>query len=46
MFDKILDLDYLGDPSRIMAILFIAKLIKIEVDKKSNLGKLVKMLQL
>ena len=46
MFDKILDLDYLGDPSRIMAILFIAKLIKIEVDEKSNLGKLVKMLQL
>jgi hypothetical protein len=46
MFDKILNLDYLGDSGRIIAVLHISNIIEIKVDEKSNLGKLLTMLQI
>lgn len=46
MFDLILDLDYLGDANKIMAILQLSKFVKIKVDEKTNLDKLVSILQL
>ena len=45
-FDEILNLDYLGNASRIMAITNIYDIVKIKVDGKSKLGKLIKLLEL
>ena len=46
MFDLILNLDYLGDANKIIAILQLSKFVKIKVDEKTNLGKLVLMLRI